>query len=50
MSNSTRTRYIVGLSAFDGLCLAVSAIGSAATATRVGSGYQTLVTALWQLN
>jgi hypothetical protein len=50
VSNSTRTRDIVGLIAFLGLCLAVLGIGGAATTTSVGNCYQTLVTTLWQLN
>ena len=41
MSNSTRARDTVGFSAFLALCLAVSAVGAAATASSVGSWYQT---------
>lgn len=42
MSISTRTRDTLGFTAFLALCLAVLAIGGAATATSVGTWYQTL--------
>ena len=42
MSASARTRDTVGFSVFLALCLAVSAIGGAVTATSVGSWYKTL--------
>lgn len=42
MSVSTRKRDILGFVAFLALCLAVSAIGGAATASSVGTWYQTL--------
>lgn len=43
MSDSTRTRDTIGFAAFLALCLAVSAIGGAVTATSVGTWYQTLL-------
>lgn len=42
MSDSTRGRDTLGFVAFLAPCLAVSAIGAAATATSVGTWYQTL--------
>lgn len=42
MSASTRKRDTVGFAVFLALCLAVSAIGGAATASSVGTWYQTL--------
>jgi len=42
MSDSTRRRDTLGFIAFLAPCLAVSAIGAAATATSVGTWYQTL--------
>lgn len=42
MSNSTRRRDTLGFSVFLALCLAVSAIGGAVTATSVGTWYRTL--------
>jgi tryptophan-rich sensory protein len=42
LSNSTRRRDTLGFSVFLALCLAVSAIGGAVTATSVGTWYRTL--------
>jgi translocator protein len=42
VSDSTRKRDILGFVAFFALCLAVSAVGGAATASSVGTWYQTL--------
>ncbi|MBE0612828.1 MAG: tryptophan-rich sensory protein [Burkholderiales bacterium] len=42
MSASTRKRDTIGFAVFLALCLAVSAIGGAATASSVGTWYQTL--------
>lgn len=42
MSHSTRKRDTIGFAVFLALCLAVSAIGGAATASSVGTWYQTL--------
>jgi len=42
MSDSTRARDTIGFSVFLALCLAVAALGGAATATSVGTWYQTL--------
>lgn len=42
MSDSARTRDTIGFSVFLALCLAVSAIGAAVTASSVGSWYPTL--------
>jgi len=42
VSHSTRKRDTIGFAVFLALCLAVSAIGGAATASSVGTWYQTL--------
>jgi benzodiazapine receptor len=42
VSDSTRKRDTIGFAVFLAICLAVSAIGSAATASSVGSWYATL--------
>ncbi len=42
MNDTTRTRDTVGFSVFLALCLAVSAVGGAATASSVGTWYRTL--------
>jgi translocator protein len=42
MKQATRSRDTLGFAAFLALCLAASAVGGAATATSVGTWYQTL--------